>query len=64
MANRFHPDLAAARWIPRFSYGPRLARFLHGMTPRPKDPGEGNIWMVVHDNRTGAAFITFPLHIQ
>lgn len=41
MANRFHPDLAAARWIPRFSYGPRLARFLHGMTPRPKDPGAG-----------------------
>ena len=22
----FHPDLTAGRWIPKFSFGPRLAR--------------------------------------
>lgn len=30
----------------------------------PRDPGDGTVWMVVHDNRTGAAFITFPLHVR
>lgn len=41
MANRFHPDLAAARWIPPFSWSPRVARFMRNQKPRPVDPGEG-----------------------
>ncbi|MGC5169619.1 alpha/beta hydrolase [Microbacterium sp. DT81.1] len=37
----FHPDLRAGRCIPKFSYGPRLARFMATRAPKPKDPGEG-----------------------
>jgi len=37
----FHPELAAARWIPPFSYGPRLARMMRGLRPRAGDPGAG-----------------------
>lgn len=32
----FHPDLAAARWIPKFSFGPRLARLAN--KPARKSP--------------------------
>lgn len=31
----FHPDLAAARFIPRFSFSPRLVRTMRGLSPRP-----------------------------
>jgi hypothetical protein len=30
----------------------------------PYEPGEGTIWAVVHDNRVGAAFVTFPVHVK
>lgn len=30
----------------------------------PKTAGDGTVWMVVHDNRAGAAFLTFPLHVR
>ncbi len=30
----------------------------------PDKPGTGTIWMVVHDNRGGAAFVTLPVVIQ
>jgi hypothetical protein len=30
----------------------------------PYEAGEGTIWGVVHDNRTGAAFVTLPLHVR
>jgi hypothetical protein len=29
----------------------------------PYDPSEGTLWVVVHDNRAGAAFVVLPLHI-
>ena len=29
----------------------------------PYDPSEGTLWIVVHDNRAGAAFTVVPLHI-
>ncbi|SDS93580.1 alpha/beta hydrolase [Microterricola viridarii] len=31
----FHPDLAAARFIPAFSFGPASARFVRGRSARP-----------------------------
>jgi hypothetical protein len=30
----------------------------------PKNAANGTVWAVVHDNRAGASFITFPLHIR
>jgi acetyl esterase/lipase len=36
---QFHPDLAAARFIPRFSWGPRLVDLMSRAKPRPMDPG-------------------------
>ena len=30
----------------------------------PKDPIDGTLWAVVHDNRGGAAWIVLPLHIR
>lgn len=30
----------------------------------PYDPGEGTVWIVVHDNRAGAAFVVLPLHVK
>lgn len=41
MPNPYHPDLATARWIPPFSYGPRLARLMRRIRPRATGPGEG-----------------------
>jgi acetyl esterase/lipase len=41
VAGVYHPDLAAVRWIPRFSYGPRLARRMRGLTIRGSAPGDG-----------------------
>ena len=29
----------------------------------PNDPGSGLIWMVVHDNRGGAAWVTVPVDV-
>lgn len=37
--NAFHPDLALARFIPQFSFGPRAARIMRRAKPRPADPG-------------------------
>ncbi len=30
----------------------------------PSSPGEGYIWIVVHDNRSGAAWVTIPVSIR
>lgn len=30
----------------------------------PNDPGDGFIWVVVHDNRGGASWVTIPVHVQ
>jgi hypothetical protein len=30
----------------------------------PNDPGDGLIWIVVHDNRGGASWVTIPVHVQ
>jgi hypothetical protein len=30
----------------------------------PKDPGDGTVWAVVHDNRGGAAWMVVPLHVR
>ena len=30
----------------------------------PYDPGEGTVWIVVHDNRAGATFVVLPLHVK
>ncbi|HEY8039391.1 MAG TPA: hypothetical protein VIF15_06335 [Polyangiaceae bacterium] len=30
----------------------------------PNDPGEGLIWIIVRDNRGGAAWVTVPVHVQ
>ena len=30
----------------------------------PYLPGDGTVWLVVHDNRAGAAFMVLPLHIR
>jgi hypothetical protein len=30
----------------------------------PKDPTDGTVWAVVHDNRGGAAWIVVPLHVR
>lgn len=30
----------------------------------PKDPADGTLWGVVHDNRGGAAWIAVPLHVR
>ncbi|MDB4935695.1 MAG: hypothetical protein JWP87_2667 [Labilithrix sp.] len=30
----------------------------------PKNPTDGTLWAVVHDNRGGAAWITVPLHVR
>lgn len=37
--NTFHPDLARARFIPRMSIGPRSARVMRRIRPRPAHPG-------------------------
>ncbi|MBB5773971.1 alpha/beta hydrolase [Nonomuraea jabiensis] len=37
--NTFHPDLALARFIPRISTGPRSARIMRRIRPRPAHPG-------------------------
>jgi hypothetical protein len=29
----------------------------------PNDPGDGFIWIVVHDNRGGASWVTVPVHV-
>lgn len=35
----FHPDLAAGRFIPKFSFGPRLSRLSRSIRARPAVPG-------------------------
>lgn len=36
-----------------------------GVKFRPfKDPGDGSIWVVVHDNRGGAAWTVIPVHVK
>jgi hypothetical protein len=30
----------------------------------PSDPGDGFIWMVVHDDRGGASWVTVPVHVE
>jgi hypothetical protein len=30
----------------------------------PNDAGDGFIWIVVHDNRGGASWVTIPVHVQ
>jgi hypothetical protein len=30
----------------------------------PKDPGDGEMFIVVHDNRGGAAWVKFPVHVR
>ena len=30
----------------------------------PYQPTEGTLWAVVHDNRTGAAFVVLPIHVK
>jgi hypothetical protein len=30
----------------------------------PNDPGDGFIWIVVHDNRGGASWVTIPVHVM
>jgi hypothetical protein len=30
----------------------------------PNDPGNGFIWIVVHDNRGGASWVTIPVEVQ
>jgi hypothetical protein len=30
----------------------------------PDRPGDGFIWIVVHDNRGGASWATVPVHVQ
>jgi hypothetical protein len=30
----------------------------------PSDPGDGFIWIVVHDNRGGASWVTVPVHVE
>lgn len=30
----------------------------------PSDPGDGQLFVVVHDNRGGAAWVTIPLHVR
>ena len=30
----------------------------------PNDPGDGFIWIVVHDNRGGASWVTIPVQVQ
>ena len=30
----------------------------------PYEPSEGTLWAVVHDNRTGAAFVVLPIHVK
>jgi hypothetical protein len=30
----------------------------------PSDPGDGFIWIVVHDNRGGASWATVPVHVE
>jgi len=30
----------------------------------PSDPGDGLAWIVVHDNRGGASWITVPIHVE
>jgi hypothetical protein len=30
----------------------------------PKDPGDGEMFVVVHDNRGGAAWKKFPIHVR
>ncbi|MFI6094984.1 alpha/beta hydrolase fold domain-containing protein [Lentzea sp. NPDC051213] len=37
----FHPDLAIARFIPKISVGPRTARVMRRLTPRPTAPEPG-----------------------
>ncbi|BDI22338.1 alpha/beta hydrolase fold domain-containing protein [Herbiconiux sp. L3-i23] len=52
----FHPDLAAARYLPKFSWGPRLVRLLSTAKPKPLDPGpDVRVDEVVLPGRDGAA---------
>ena len=37
----FHPDLRAGRFIPKFSFGPRLTRLMADRAPKPLDPAPG-----------------------
>ena len=37
----FHPDLAVGRFIPRASFGPRSARLMRRLRPRPRTPPPG-----------------------
>jgi hypothetical protein len=30
----------------------------------PGTPGDGFIWIVVHDNRGGASWATIPVHVE
>jgi hypothetical protein len=30
----------------------------------PAEPGEGLLWLVVHDNRGGASWVTLPVHVR
>ncbi|HEX5858251.1 MAG TPA: alpha/beta hydrolase [Microbacterium sp.] len=37
----FHPDLRAGRFIPKFSFGPRLTRLMADRAPKPLQPEAG-----------------------
>lgn len=41
MANPFHHDLWAARWIPAVSFGSGTSRLMRRLPPRPVTPGPG-----------------------
>lgn len=37
MPSPYHPELRGIRWVPRFSYGPRLVRLMRRLPQRPAD---------------------------
>lgn len=56
MPSPYHPELRGIRWIPRFSYGPRLVGLMRRLPQRPADHGP--------DVRVGEIAVTSAVSIR
>ncbi|MEL4319273.1 alpha/beta hydrolase [Leifsonia sp. YIM 134122] len=59
----FHPDLAIARYVPKFSFGPRLARLMQKAKPRvPDAPADVVIENVTVPGPAGAGPVSLRVY--
>ena len=62
----YYSDLGQFGSDARLLYDPRAGKIDGSETKyqAPNDPGDGNVWIVVHDNRGGVSWLHFPIHVR